>query len=78
MSRKIKLIWDFRGPESLKTAEHHCIHLNEFTAIEKLAFDKIETQIITDFYAMAYIIVNEEDMITFRDALKPHRGEIAS
>jgi len=78
MSRKIKLIWDFRGPESIKIAEHHCIHLNEFTAIDKLAFHEIDTQIITDFYTIAYIIVNEEDMITYRDALKPHRGEIAS
>jgi hypothetical protein len=77
MSRKIKLIWDFRGPESIKIAEHHCIHLNEFTAIEKLVFHEIDTQIITDFYTIAYIIVNESDMLTFRDALKPHRGEIA-
>lgn len=77
MSRKIKLIWDFRGPESIKIAEHHCIHLNEFTAIEKLVCHEIDTQIITDFYTIAYIIVNESDMLTFRDALKPHRGEIA-
>lgn len=77
MNRKIKLIWDFRGPESIKIAEHHCIHLNEFTAIEKLVFHEIDTQIITDFYTIAYIIVNESDMLTFRDALKPHRGEIA-
>ena len=77
MSRKIKLIWDFRGPESIKIAEHHCIHLNEFTAIEKLVFHEIDTQIITDFYTIAYIIVNESDMLTFRDALKPHRGEFA-
>ena len=27
MQKKIKLIWDFRGPESAKTAEHHEIHL---------------------------------------------------
>ena len=77
MSRKIKLIWDFRGPESKKTAEHHCIHLNEFIAIEKLPFHKVDTELISDFYATAYIIVNEEDMITYRDALKPHRGEVA-
>ena len=29
MSRKIKLIWDFRGEASAKTAEHHDIHLKE-------------------------------------------------
>jgi hypothetical protein len=36
MSRKLKLIWDFRGPASAKTAEHHEIHLKEYIAIEKL------------------------------------------
>ena len=28
--RQIKLIWDFRGQASAKTAEHHEIHLKEF------------------------------------------------
>jgi hypothetical protein len=26
-------------------------------------------------HAIAYIVVEEKDMITFRDVLKPHRGE---
>ena len=30
MSRKIKLIWDFRGEAAAKTAEHHDIHLKEY------------------------------------------------
>ena len=30
--RKLKLIWDFRGPDALKTAEHHEIHLKEYSA----------------------------------------------
>lgn len=77
MSRKIKLIWDFRGPESLKTAEHHCIHLKEFTALEKLNFHDIDSQELTEFYSIAFIIVDEVNMLTYRDALKPHRGEVA-
>ena len=32
MSRQIKLIWDFRGEASAKTAEHHEIHLKESIA----------------------------------------------
>jgi len=77
LGRKIKLIWDFRGPNAEKTAEHHCIHLNEYTAIEKLFFHEIETEKISDFYTVAYIVVNENDMLTYRDALRPHRGEVA-
>ena len=36
MERQIKLIWDFRGPDALKTAEHQEIHLKEFIVIEQL------------------------------------------
>jgi hypothetical protein len=76
MSRKIKLIWDFRGPASAKTAEHHEIHLKEYIAIEKLSIDITGFQILNEMYAIAFMVVMEENMITVRDALKPHRGEI--
>jgi hypothetical protein len=76
LNRKIKLIWDFRGHESLKTAEHHCIHLKEFTTLEKLNFHNIDSQEFSEFYSTAFIIIDEKDMLTYRDALKPHRGEV--
>src|SRR5690606_1132164 len=33
MEKKLKLIWDFFGPDAKKTAEHHEIHLKEFIQI---------------------------------------------
>ena len=77
MNRKIKLIWDFRGPDAHKTAEHHCIHLKEFVAIEKLACHKIEATTVSDYHSIAYVVVDEKEMIIYRDTLKPHRGEVA-
>lgn len=77
MDRKLKLIWDFRGEDSKKTAEHHCIHLKEFALIEKLYFYEIDFSVISEMHAIAYIVVDEIDMKTYRDALKPHRGEVA-
>ncbi len=76
MSRKIKLIWDFRGPASAKTAEHHEIHLKEYIAIEKLPLNITGFKIVNDMHATAFMVVNEENMISVRDALKPHRGEV--
>lgn len=76
MSRKIKLIWDFRGPASAKTAEHHEIHLKEYISIEKLPITITGFKIIDEMYAIAWIVVQEENMIQVRDALKPHRGEV--
>jgi len=74
--RKIKLIWDFRGPAAAKTAEHHEIHLKEYIAIEKLPLNITGFQVLNDMHAIAFMVVTDENMIGVRDALKPHRGEI--
>jgi hypothetical protein len=76
MSRKIKLIWDFRGQASAKTAEHHEIHLKEFLEKENYTLRITGFQILNEMYAIAYLVVEEVDMISFRDALRPHRGEV--
>lgn len=78
MSRKIKLIWDFRGPASAKTAEHHEIHLKEFIEAEQLPLNITGFEIYNEMYAIAFMVVTDENMIAVRDALKPHRGEIFS
>ena len=74
--RKLKLIWDFRGPNASKTAEHHEIHLKEYITIENLDTNITGFEIINDMQAIAYMVVNEEDMKPVRDALKPHRGQV--
>lgn len=78
MSRKIKLIWDFRGPTSAKTAEHHEIHLKEFIEAEKLSLNITGFEVYNEMQAIAFMVVADENMIVVRDALKPHRGEIFS
>lgn len=77
MSRKIKLIWDLRGPEAQQIAEHHAIHLREFSEKEQLPYVEAGTQQLSQMHCMAYIVVMEENMITFRDALIPHRALIS-
>lgn len=74
--RKIKLIWDFRGPAAAKTAEHHEKHLKEYIAIEKLPLNNTGFDVLNDMYSIAWMVVTDEYMITVRDALKPHRGEV--
>lgn len=78
MSRKIKLIWDFRGPGAEETAKHHNIHLKEFLEIEQYVLKITGFEVLNDMYSIAYLVVNEEDMIRFRDLLKPHRGTVYS
>ena len=76
MSRKIKLIWDFRGPASAKTAEHHEIHLKEYIAIEKLPLNITGFETQNELQAIAFMVVTDDYMIQVRDALKPNRGEL--
>ena len=76
--RQIKLIWDFRGEASAKTAEHHEIHLKEYINIEKLPLNITGFEIKNEMHAIAFMVVTDENMISVRNALKPHRGEIYS
>ena len=76
MSNKIKLIWDFRGPDASKIAEHHEVHLKEFIQIEKITLNITGFTILNEVYAIAFMVVEKSEMIPVRDALKPHRGEI--
>ncbi len=75
MEKKLKLIWDFRGPDAQKTAEHHEIHLKEFIQKEKLNQNITGVEMVSELYSVAYLVVDESEMITVRDVLKPHRGE---
>lgn len=76
--RKLKLIWDFRGPEGAKTAEHHAVHLREYAAMEKLPQLPIGHELLSDSHTIAFMVVEEADMKPVRDALKPHRGQVYS
>ena len=73
---KLKLIWDFSGPTALKIAEHHQIHLKDYIKLEKLELNITGCKAISDMHAIAFLVVNEDDMKPIRDALKPHRGQV--
>lgn len=74
--RKLKLIWDFRGPASQKTAEHHLIHLKEYITKNHLDITITGVEALSDMHSTAFIVVDESEMKPYRDALKPHRGQI--
>lgn len=73
--KKLKLIWDFHGPDAQKIAEHHEVHLKEFINKEKLPLNITGVEEVSDLQSIAFLVVYENEMIKVRDALKPHRGE---
>lgn len=73
---RLKLIWDFRGPDAEKIALHHEIHLKEYATAQALEDPITGTQKIADDQAIAFLVVDREAMKPVRDALKPHRGQL--
>ncbi len=74
--KNLKLIWDFRGPNALKIAEHHEIHLKEYIQSEKLELNITGFNAENEMHATAFMVVPENIMKPIRDALKPHRGQL--
>lgn len=75
MKRRIKLIWDFFGEDAEQTAKHHAIHLQEFTKMKAMNNCEAGTESKSAEEHLAYLIVEEENMIAVRDALRPKRGQ---
>ena len=76
--RKLKLIWDFRGPDAHKIAEHHEIHLKQYIQMENLDISITGVEDLNPMHSIAFLVVDEIDMKPLRDALKPHRGLVYS
>lgn len=73
MSTKVKLIWDFRGPDAKHIADHHAKHLKEFAVAKKLSNFSCEVEQRTPMLSSASLEVEENDSQTVQAALRPHR-----
>lgn len=76
MMERVKMIWDFRGPNAQPIAEHHLIHLNEFIALEGHEHILTGTETISEMHHTAFMVVLKNDVEILRRTLKPHRGQI--
>lgn len=74
--RNLKLIWDFKGPDAYKIAQHHEIHLKEYIIQQQLPVTITGTETISELHTIAFLVVSENLMKPVRDALKPHRGQV--
>ncbi len=72
----VPIVIGIRGPDALKIAEHHVLHLKEYIVIQQTDLDITGFEQITDMHSIAFMVVNETEMKPIRDALKPHRGPV--
>lgn len=73
---RVKLIWDFRGPNAQPIAQHHALHLQEFAVSEALQNTICTTEKITPMHFVAYLVVEKDKMNELRERLKPNRGQV--
>jgi len=71
---KAKLVWNFSGEGALKTAEHHLVHLKEYSEREKVEVVEFGTEQQTESTANAFMIVAKALVNDLRKSLKPHQG----
>ena len=76
MKKKIKLIWQFSGMDSVRIAEHHLIHLNEYILREEIDVIDKGTELTNDFFSISFIIIDKSLVEKLRVALKPHKAFI--
>lgn len=73
---RVKLIWDFHGPNAARIAEHHAKHLAEFALSEAVKEPLQGTEKITEMHYLAYLVVDKTLMNDLRERLKPNRGQL--
>lgn len=78
MENKIRLVWDFRGLDALKTAEHQLIHLIEFMNKEDISYLDKSAEQISDLHSICSIIIKGSDLDFIKKRLKPHRGFVVN
>ena len=74
MSKKAQLIWNFKGQDGLKTAEHHLLHLKEFAQMEAVPILKYGVNKTSPLSCEAFIVVEMEWVEKLRTQLKPNKG----
>ncbi len=75
MKDKAQLLWDFRGPDALKTAKHHLIHLKEFASTEGIYETQFELIENSSVFVSAAMVVSLDMVNDLRARLHPHRGK---
>lgn len=69
----IRLIWDFFGPDSRRTAEHHGVHLREFLVREGFSSARTGLGSAGEGHGMSWCELAEADAERVASVLRPQR-----
>lgn len=72
--KNVKLIWDFKGIESNKTAEHFHVHLVDFLKNHQILKYTSKVELVNEFHSINFLIIDEAYIALIKNALKPNRA----
>jgi hypothetical protein len=71
---RLRLIWDFFGPDAERTALHHRVHVETFAQRERVSGATSGADAGNDGHWMAWLVVDASEVDRVRRALRPQRG----
>ncbi|NER16332.1 hypothetical protein [Spongiivirga citrea] len=74
--KKVKMIWDFRGPAAMQTAKHHEIHLIKYLQQKTIEHHLLKIHELSEFKTEVWLVTDESFVNIIRQDLKPHRGQL--
>ena len=72
--KKLKLVWEFSGIDALEIAKHHLLHMQQYLKRENIDPLQIDTELISEFSAITFIIIYDQFLDKIRSDLKPNHG----
>ena len=72
--RRVKLLWDFFGPDSKKIAEHHLVHLSDFSKNESISFHNSGIDFESENNYYSFITIDFSNLDVIKKKLKPNRA----
>ena len=72
--QKIKLIWDFRGSNTLQMATHYNKHIKEFFELKNIDLIDSGHEMINESHHISFAIIKKEDVNLVKQVLKPQRA----
>lgn len=72
MEKRIKFVWKFYGLEAKGTADHHVIHLKEYSVKNNFTNFDSGVEELEEGGFQAFLILNESQAIKAHEFLKPH------
>ena len=75
MDKKIRVIWDFRGPAAEQTGNHYESHLREYLKRNEFPHLDAGVEHLSAVHSLAFLVIDPSGLEQIKQDLRPHRAE---